>query len=309
MRHQHQLGLAREALAKFRQPQRHQLRIHLLKALAQLERKALNYRSVANVQHVDVAVFRIAQQRKDVDRTECRIQHRRLGLVGVETLEALLDKLGGLKLLGGGVGHHLAKQSLTRRLQITPKQLAGSLHVSQVAALILAALARSQTALNVKLQTGSVLAGLNGRLVHRQLAGTQREHFFDDVEHRVHHLHRSIGAEVFRAVLDAAARGKNPRKALLFDAHPGVGLAVLEVDVVARLVLLDQRVLEQQRIKLGLGDNRLNVGDLAHQHAESGGIVALMEVRTYPLLQIFGLADVQDHPILINVVVHPRTLR
>ena len=261
------------------------------------------------MQHIDIAVFRIAQQRKHVDRTQCRIQHRRLGLVGVETLEALLDELGGLKLLGGGVGHHLAKQSLARRLQITAKQLASSLHVSEVAALILTPLTRSQTALNVKLQTGSVLSGLNGRLVHRQLTGPQRKHFFDDVEHRVHHLPRGIGAEVLRTVFDAATSGKNPRIALLLNTHPGIGLAVLEVDVVARLVLLDQRILEQQRVKLGLSDNRLNVGDLAHQHAESGGIMALVEVRTHPLLEVLGLADVQDHPILINVVVYPRALR
>ena len=207
------------------------------------------------------------------------------------------------------MGHHLTKQSLARCLQIAPKQLARTLNVGQVAALILATLARSQAALYVKFQARTVLAGLDGRLVHRQLAGPERKHLLDNVKHRVHHLHRGIWAKVFRTVLDAAARSKNSRVALLLDAHPGVGLAVFEVDVVARLVLLNQRILKQQRVELSLSNNGLNVDHLAHEHTKSGGIVALMKVRTHPLLQVFGLADVQDHPLFINVVVHPRALR
>ena len=66
VRHQDQLGLAWEALAKFRQPQRHEFGVRLLEPLAQLQRETLNDRSVADVQHIDIAVFRIAQKRKHI---------------------------------------------------------------------------------------------------------------------------------------------------------------------------------------------------------------------------------------------------
>ena len=57
-------------------------------------------------------------------------------------------------------------------------------------------------------------------------------------------------------------------------------------------MLLNQRILQEQGIKLGLGDDGLDVGHLAHQHAQPGGLVVLMKVGPNALLEVFGLADV-----------------
>ena len=78
MRHQDQLGLAREAFAKLRHTQGKKLCIALLEALAKFEGEALNDRAVAYVQHVDVAVLCVAEQRKNINRAQGGIQNGRL---------------------------------------------------------------------------------------------------------------------------------------------------------------------------------------------------------------------------------------
>ena len=188
VRHQDQPGLTRKAFAQFRQAEGHKFRVGFLQALAQLEGEALNDRPVANVQHVDVSVLSVAQQRIHVDRPQSRVEHGRLRLVGIEALQTLFDELRGFKLLGGSVSHHLAVKAFAGPPEVAAQQLPGAVNVGEVAALVLSAFAGRQAALNVELQAGPVLAQLDRRRVHRKLAGAQREHFFDDVEHSVHHL-------------------------------------------------------------------------------------------------------------------------
>ena len=105
------------------------------------------------------------------------------------------------------------------------------------------------------------------------------------------------GTEVLGAVEHDGAGAEHLRVLLIGQADDGVGLAVLEIDVVARGAVLDERVLQQQRLELAVGDDHLEVRHPADQYeglevarrARCPGI----EVGADPSPQVLGLAHVQ----------------
>src|SRR2546426_1014806 len=86
-----------------------------------------------------------------------------------------------------------------------------------------------------------------------------------------------------------------PRIAVtLGEPFPRVALVVGEPDVEARPVFLDEVVLEQQSLRLARHDDRLEVGDLAHQGGVLGGRAGVgTEVTRHPRPQTLRLADVE----------------
>ena len=78
------------------------------------------------------------------------------------------------------------------------------------------------------------------------------------------------------------------------DDDPGVGLVIPQQHVVAGLVLLDEVVLEDQRLGLGVGDRYLHIGNLAHQGAGLDAVDVGPKVGGEPFFQILGLAHVDD---------------
>src|SRR5256885_17046986 len=60
---------------------------------------------------------------------------------------------------------------------------------------------------------------------------------------------------------------------------------------------LDEVVLEQQRLGLGRNDDRLEVGDLAHQGRALGRIARVRaEIARHPGAEALGLSHVKDLP-------------
>ena len=83
------------------------------------------------------------------------------------------------------------------------------------------------------------------------------------------------------------------RKRFAGDADIRIALVVAKQDVVARLVRLDQVVLEQQRLALRARDRRLDARDLRDHHRGARMMIGLLEVARHALLQVARLADVQ----------------
>ena len=71
-------------------------------------------------------------------------------------------------------------------------------------------------------------------------------------------------------------------------------LVVAQHHVEARLVSLDEVVLEQQRLGVGVGDGDFDGADLRHQRLHLGVDVAGGEVGADPVPEIARLADVQQ---------------
>ena len=132
-----------------------------------------------------------------------------------------------------------------------------------------------------------------------------------DLEHPLDHLHgpaararREERSEVAVAVLQHAPRHERPRPVLARrDLDVGVRLVVAEEDVVARLVLLDERVLEGERLALGLRDDRVDRLELGEHRLRLHVLRPRAEVRREPLADRPRLPDVQDLPLGVLVEV------
>ena len=121
-----------------------------------------------------------------------------------------------------------------------------------------------------------------------------------------------VRTEVLAAVLDDLA-GDEDARPLVLHGHldADVRLVVLEPDVVARLVLLDEVVLEDQRFLVVAGDQGLEVGDALHEEAHLAALVAAAEVGAHAGAQALRLADVDDLAVLVlqQIDARPRLHR
>ena len=122
----------------------------------------------------------------------------------------------------------------------------------------------------------------------------------------MHALDVGVGPKIFAPVLPHLAGGEDARKALLFEHDEGVGLVVFELDVVDRLVLLDHAVFQQQGVGLARCHNPLHIPNLLHQQPRLAVVVLLGEVAGDAFLEVFGLADVQQFPVPIEVLIDAR---
>ena len=149
--------------------------------------------------------------------------------------------------------------------------------------------ARGRTALDLELEArpipvAEVVVG----------AASEEEVLLDDVQGVAHGHRGSVGAEVAAAVPDDAPGGQHPGPSAGRDLDAQIALVVLQADVVAGLVLLDQVVLEDQGFLLVAGHQGLDVVRLAHEEHDVGPAVAAPHVGPDPGPQVLGLAHV-DH--------------
>jgi len=148
--------------------------------------------------------------------------------------------------------------------------------------------ARGPAALDVVVE-----ARAGGRLA-RQIPVTRPhgENATDDPERLAQRGHVGVGPEKARPRHGHATHHQHPRKRLSQrhgDAR--VALVVGEADVEPRLVLLDEIVLEQQRLRLVRDDDRLEVGDLRDEcRALRRGAAVGTEVARHPGAQALRLA-------------------
>ena len=77
--------------------------------------------------------------------------------------------------------------------------------------------------------------------------------------------HVWIGAKIETAILFDLARDDEARIALISNLDEGIGLVVLEHDIVFGLVLLDEFDLKKQGLNIGLGDDKLKIHNLRYQ--------------------------------------------
>jgi len=101
----------------------------------------------------------------------------------------------------------------------------------------------------------------------------------------------------------------NTRIMFFPNDDPGVGFVVLQVDIVSRLVFLDEVVFEQQRIVLGFDQYRTDVTDLPHQHGDAVVVVVFIEITADPSLEVLGLSDVKDVGFCIEKLIDARCVR
>ena len=140
------------------------------------------------------------------------------------------------------------------------------------------------------------------------LALAHLEYLLQEIQAVAHGAGAGIGAEVAALpALGAPVQGE-PRKLAVRQVDIGVGFVVTQQDVVDRLVLLDQVVLQQQRLDLAVQHSDLDVGDVGHHRHGFRLQPAGAEVAGNPVFQVFGLAHVQQPPLGVVHLVHAGAL-
>ena len=114
----------------------------------------------------------------------------------------------------------------------------------------------------------------------------------DEGEHFPHLSGGGEGTKVFRPVTDHPSGQEHPRKGFMPDNDERIGLVILQVDVEPRLEFLDEAVLKQQSVLFRRGNGEINTVNAPHQLRRFSAGLLSREIRTYPLADVLGLADI-----------------
>ena len=241
---------------------------------------------------------------------EARLRHHLLAFDRLARGEQLVAPAGRvLELHAFGRFVHLAVEALQRAVDVAVEEASEALDVASVLLLrhLTDARARAPSDVEVQARTIQSVALVEQRLgarPHREDACEQVDRFADRIRVRVR-------PEVLRAAALATAHHGRLRPCVVQgDGEVRVGLVVPVPDVVARLVLLDQRVLEKQRLHLAGHDDPIDAPRGRHQRLrprEEGGRCA--EVVRHPLADAARLADVEHPTVCVSEQVHARTIR
>src|SRR5439155_20331283 len=178
--------------------------------------------------------------------------------------------------------------------------------------------ARRRAALDVVQQAGtppgkrarrlrSPLSGLVGD--DRQGAGTVRKQLLQEVERLVDGLRVRVRAEVPRRAIAQLACPQHARERLA-ERHldEGIGLVVLEPDVVAGAVLFDEVGFEEVGLRDRRGDDVVDTR-CALGHPDEADIEARAEIRADAVPEDVGLPYIEDLPLGVLEEVDARRLR
>ena len=139
-------------------------------------------------------------------------------------------------------------------------------------------------------------------------AGPDREAAQQQVEGLAQRPDVAVGTEVADPLALAAPEDDRARPLLVHgDGQPRVALVVLQPDVEAGLVGLDEGVLEDERVDLGGDHHPLDpVGQGHHLGGPGGQQRRVGPVVGQPVPQRLGLADVEDPALGVEELVGPR---
>ena len=109
------------------------------------------------------------------------------------------------------------------------------------------------------------------------------------------------GTVVFRAVVGGAVHQGKAGIVAAVQPHEGIALVVLQQNVVAGLMALDEGVLQHQGLELRPDDNGVEPVHMGHHHLRflvvAGGVLKILADAVF---QFFGLAHIDDLAGLVH---------
>ena len=139
------------------------------------------------------------------------------------------------------------------------------------------------------------------------LALAHAEQLLQQVQALAHGAAAGVRSEVASLAAPRTPVEREPRKLLVRrEVDVGVALVIAQQDVVARPELLDEVVLQQQGLALGVGHRDLDAGDLADQCLRLDAEPGLAEVARHALLQVARLADIEHLAARIQHAIDTR---
>ena len=153
-----------------------------------------------------------------------------------------------------------------------------------------------------------VQARAGAAVEHRVGARADGEHPVQAAQRLAHRLAGGVRPEVQRLVVAAAPHHRQTGVRLpRVEPQVHVVLVVTQVDVEARLVLLDEGVFEDEGLFFGVGDQEVDVHHRGQAEADVKARVAgLGVVLPHPAAQVLGLADVDDLAVGVFHQIHAR---
>ena len=119
-------------------------------------------------------------------------------------------------------------------------------------------------------------------------------------------LDGTVRAEIAGTVMNHLPGQEYPREGPPCHTYPRIGFGVLQQYVVARFILLDQIVLEEQGVSLTVNDGVLDVSNLGY---ENPGLeiqaVFGHEILRDALVQVLGLAYIDNIPRGVVIAIDP----
>ncbi len=189
---------------------------------------------------------------------------------------------------------HLGLEPLDDRVGLAVEELEQLGDENVVGGLVDLTDARPAALLDVEQQARPTLAVVMGELV--VAAGTDRERAQQQVERLADRVRVAVRTEVAHALAPQTAHDHRPRPLVVeCDGEERIALVVAQPDVEARLVPLDQRVLEHQRLDVVADLDPLDgLGGRDHLRSSGRERGRALEVVREPLSKRFRLPDVDD---------------
>ena len=129
----------------------------------------------------------------------------------------------------------------------------------------------------------------------------------NDIEYQIYGACPAVRTEVFAMKLIDSARFEYPRIGFSSNADTGITFAILEEDIIVRLITLNQIILEQKSILLGVDHYIFDVSDIAHECVGFKTFVLFVPITIDPSSEIFSFAYVNNHPVRVEVLIYSRT--
>ena len=238
----------------------------LLALVLEVERLAVAQDAVADLEDLGVGLGALEVDRDRVVRASPLVGDPLALEQGADGLQAVALERRRLVVLLARVPVHALLEIALDLLEATAEEGDHAVDAAPVLLLGDVADAGRSAALDVVVQArrARVAAGLGA------LARAQQEDLAEQVERAAHALGARVRAEVDPLALVALAREVHAREVLVeADRDVGVRLVVAQPDVEARLVLLDERLLGEQRLRLGGDHERLDVVDLVGERGRA----------------------------------------
>ena len=194
---------------------------------------------------------------------------------------------------------HAAGQLLHDILVLSVQEIDGPVHLQLIVRLRLLPDARPVALVDV-----IVHALIRERRVLRERLVTvpDMEGLPDELDDLIDLIIRGVRTEVAGPVLVLLPHLQDPRVELVRHLDVRIGLVVLQQGVVARLMFLDEIILEHQRLELRIDDDVLEALHQMHHLLDLHGfLIGFLEVLLDAVFQHLRLADIDD---LILRAVH-----
>ena len=170
-----------------------------------------------------------------------------------------------------------------------------------------ARLAYATAVLDVVFEAYLIFALLNLRFIEPLLAGPKRVELMNDIEYQIYGACPAVRTEVFAMKLIDSARFEYSRIGFSSNADTGITFAILEENIIVRLITLNQIILEQKSILLGVDHYIFDISNIAHERVGLKTFVLFIPITIYPPLQVFSFAYVNNHPVRVEVLIYSRT--